>query len=352
MNLPPDRPGDAIDAHLRAALCHAPDQHERAPPLISARILAAARQAAPPARARPGWLPRWLAAPWAGAGSLAALLLVSGVLWLQRDALPPAVAPSEVPSEAAASAQAAPATKAAEAPVSTSAGPPEAAPAHARRAAPPVASADVGEQARVHAAPEPALAAAAAAESPPATAGVMAPAPPAPAMPERLASPAPAAEPEPAGPRSWRPGVADEAAARSKQRLQERRAMAAPAPAATSLDSSLARALAGAAPAAATPIAADSANAWSAPTPDAVPRPLPAGWLQALADATPVWTEISPPGAALADARAVSLWREGEAVVWLQLGRDRVRWCSAATGCWEAVISAESLSALSAALAP
>jgi hypothetical protein len=149
--------------------------------------------------------------------------------------------------------------------------------------------------------------------------------------------------------------VADEAAARSEQRLQERRALAAPARAAPSLSTSvpsLAHALAGAAPAAATPIAADSASAWSAPTPDAVPRPLPAGWLQALAAATPVWTEASPPGATLADARAVSLWREGEAVVWLQLGRDRVQWCSAATGCWRAAISAESSSALSAALAP
>ena len=128
--------------------------------------------------------------------------------------------------------------------------------------------------------------------------------------------------------------------------------MAAPAPAAPSLDSSLAHALAETAPAAATPIAADSASAWSAPTPDAVARPLPAGWLQALAAATPVWTEASPPGAALADARAVSLWRESEAVVWLQLGRNRVQWCSAATGCWLAAISTESSSALSAALAP
>ena len=134
MNLPPDRPDEAIDAHLRAALRHAPDQHERAPAMISARILAAAHQAAPPVQARPGWLPQWLAAPWAGAGSLAAVLLVSGVLWVQRDALPPAVAPSEVASEAEAPAATAPAaapkplaqalpqaTKAAGAPVSPSA---------------------------------------------------------------------------------------------------------------------------------------------------------------------------------------------------------------------------------------
>jgi hypothetical protein len=146
--------------------------------------------------------------------------------------------------------------------------------------------------------------------------------------------------------------VADEAAARSEQRLQERRAMAAAARAAPSSAPSLAHALVGVAPAAASPITADSASAWSAPTPDAAPRPLPAGWLQALAAATPVWTEASPTGAALADARAVSLWREGEAVVWLQLGRDRVQWCSAATGCWLAAISTESSSALSAALAP
>jgi hypothetical protein len=286
MNLPPDRPDDAIDAHLRAALRHAPDQHERAPALISARILAAARQTAPPAQAQPGWLPRWLAAPWAGAGSLAAVLLVSGVLWVQRDALPPAVAPSEVASEAAAPTQAAPAaaaaplaktlppaTKAAETLVSRSASPQPVAPSTTRPVTPPDTRAD----GRV----------------------------------ERLASPAPAAEPEPVRQQSSQSAVA-----------------------------------------AATPIAADSASGWSAATPDAVPRPLPAGWLQALAAATPVWTEAPPAGAALADARAVSLWREGEAVVWLQLGRDRVQWCSAATGCWRAAISAESSSALNAALAP
>jgi hypothetical protein len=334
MNLPPDRPDDTIDAHLRAALRHAPDQHERAPALISARILAAARQAAPPARARLGWLPRWLAAPWAGAGSLAAVLLVSGVLWVQRDALPPAVAPSEVASEAAAPTQAAPATaaaplaqtrppatQAAETLVSRSASPQPVAPSTTRPVTPPDARSD--------------------------------------GRAERLASPAPAAEPESVRQQFSPSAVADQAAARSEQRLPERRAMAAPARAAPSSAPSsapsVAHALAGAtpaAPAAATPIAADSASGWSAAAPGAVPRPLPAGWLQALAAATPVWTEASPADAALAEARAVSLWREGEAVVWLQLARDRVQWCSAATGCWRAAISAESSSALSDALAP
>lgn len=382
MNRPPDMPDDGIDAHLRSALRHAPDQHQHAPALISARILAAARQATQPASAPLGWLRRWVAAPWAGAGSLAAVLLVSGVLWVQRDALPPAVAPTEIAAETEASTGATPATKAAEVPVTTSAGrqpvvpaairparpsdAPQDAPAEARTTARTGATAqaiadvraDVGAQARVPSAPVEALP-----PAPPAAAvaGPMAPVPPAPPAPpapsprsppspppappapEAHASPAPAAEPQPLRQRSWQPSLPDEAAARPAQRLQERRALAATARAAPPLGHRLA-------PSAS--VAADTVTAWSVTTPDAVPRPLPAGWLQALADATPVWAEAPPAGTAPADARALSLWRDGETVVWLQLGRDRVQWCSAASGCWLATITAETSTALSAALGP
>jgi hypothetical protein len=79
------------DAHLLAALRHAPDRDEAPPPQVTARILAAARAAAGPAPS--SWSQR-LASMWrspqlgAAFGTLAVAALV-GVMWSTRE--PPAV---------------------------------------------------------------------------------------------------------------------------------------------------------------------------------------------------------------------------------------------------------------------
>ena len=100
------------------------------------------------------------------------------------------------------------------------------------------------------------------------------------------------------------------------------------------------------------PVVADAGWSWSPSATDSAARPLPDGWLQALASATPSWQE-SPAGPGdWADARSLSLWRRGVPEARLQLGRDRVQWCSAATGCRVAAIDAAAASALRAALGP
>lgn len=85
---------DARDAHLLAALRHAPDRHAVPPREVSERILAAARAAVRPAReVRAPWWQRWLARlmqPQVAAafGTLAVASLV-GVMWSTRE--PPVV---------------------------------------------------------------------------------------------------------------------------------------------------------------------------------------------------------------------------------------------------------------------
>lgn len=84
----PDDPGmPPPDAHLRAALLHAPDRDLQPPPLLSARILAEARRAVAP----PPWPQRlwaWLARP-VPAGAFSSLLLAGfiGLMW--REGPPP-----------------------------------------------------------------------------------------------------------------------------------------------------------------------------------------------------------------------------------------------------------------------
>lgn len=83
------KPDEAIkpDAHLRAALRHAPDADAAAPADISAQIIAAAHRsaaerAAPPTRA-PTTRGRWWLQPWGASGALATVLMagVIGLMW-------------------------------------------------------------------------------------------------------------------------------------------------------------------------------------------------------------------------------------------------------------------------------
>jgi hypothetical protein len=82
------------DAHLLAALRHAPDADARPSAALTQAILDAARHAA----ARPGWRERLLSAwaqpaPWAAFATLA-LGTVIGVLWMGGDTPPPDATPS------------------------------------------------------------------------------------------------------------------------------------------------------------------------------------------------------------------------------------------------------------------
>jgi hypothetical protein len=109
---------DPRDAHLLAALRHAPDRDARPPREVSERILAAARAAVRPA---PWWtrLGAWLTQPQVAAsfGTLAVATLV-GVMWSTREpSLPePTSAPSMQDDSAAAAARSAASAPSAEAP--------------------------------------------------------------------------------------------------------------------------------------------------------------------------------------------------------------------------------------------
>lgn len=88
-----ERNGDLQrDPHLEAALRHAPDAGLRAPPLLSARIIAAAQRSADEAKRRQPWwrrLDAWLTpARLGGAGTAAAAVLAATVLWVGRDEQP------------------------------------------------------------------------------------------------------------------------------------------------------------------------------------------------------------------------------------------------------------------------
>ena len=81
------------DAHLAAALRHAPDADIQPPALVRARIVAQALRHAEAARPHEPWARRagtWLSAPWrlGGAGTLAAAVLASAVLWVGREQEP------------------------------------------------------------------------------------------------------------------------------------------------------------------------------------------------------------------------------------------------------------------------
>lgn len=82
------------DPHLQAALRHAPDTDVGVPPLVRARIVAAARRSAEEAQRRRPWWRRLGSAgmPWrmGGAGTAAAAVLAATVLWVGRDEQPAA----------------------------------------------------------------------------------------------------------------------------------------------------------------------------------------------------------------------------------------------------------------------
>jgi hypothetical protein len=90
-----DSKDDPRDAHLLAALRHAPDRDALPPREVSARILAAARAAVRPARLAPWWqrVGAWLVQPHVAAsfGTLAVASIV-GLMWSTRE--PPVVEPA------------------------------------------------------------------------------------------------------------------------------------------------------------------------------------------------------------------------------------------------------------------
>ena len=175
-----------VDPHLLAALRHAPDRSALPPPAVTARILAAARDAArPPAAASP-WrrLGAWLVQPQVGAAfATLAVATLLGVMWSAHE---PAPSPT---TSAVAEVTAAPAasTPIVQAPPATA--PP--APAAARRVAKlerqRAETREAGAKAAVEAAPPPAAPADALAKADAA--------PPAPVPTPAAAAPVPAAAP-------------------------------------------------------------------------------------------------------------------------------------------------------------
>jgi hypothetical protein len=109
MNEPQDD-DDPRDAHLLAALRHAPDRDALPPREVSERILAAARAAVRPARAAPWWqgVGAWLVQPQVAAsfGTLVVASIV-GLMWSTREPpAEPALRPSAAEQAAATSAMA------------------------------------------------------------------------------------------------------------------------------------------------------------------------------------------------------------------------------------------------------
>jgi len=162
------------DAHLRAALRHAPDADLAPPPALSDAILRAARAAVKPALPARGW---WSTLPWSGslAGLTAATLF--GLIWWPAP-LPPPVPADIAEVVAQAPAAPAPATASVE-PVAKVAPPPPSVRATPERRRESRRTPE-SEQAVAAAAP-PAAAADAAAPPPPAARKAEAPTPAAPA---------------------------------------------------------------------------------------------------------------------------------------------------------------------------
>lgn len=332
------------DEHLRQALRHAPDGDRHAPALLSASILAAARREA--ATAPRPWrlgMQGFRGLPWQGAGTLAAVVLVSGVLWVQREALPPAVepgepagAPAETPSETpavppAATAPAAPNargnTTAPPGPILPTAKPPAVPPAALTTAPVPTPGHPARAARQEAATPAPAPAAAGRSKAAAADAAM-----------------APAAEPvsEPAGERA-----AEQAA---QPVLASAKPTAPPPPLAAARQAT--PAMAPGAPAPPLPTSFDAYDAWSPTTAGAQPRAWPAGWLQAFRAATPGWSEASPEHLAEAGLREIALWKLGQAQARLRLGRQGVVWCAEGLACQVSAADPAALAALRQSLPP
>ena len=373
MNPPDDLPRDE---HLRQALRHAPDRERQAPDLLSASILAAARREATPAPGRWRRILRGSAGlPWQGAGTLAAVLLVSGVLWVQRDALPPAVEsgePAAAPSVASAEpavvsepaagelrsvapAQHGPppakATAPAAPPEAQNAAPPQVSPASRparplpQPPAPSISIVEAQPEAAVRAAREAAGQAAHQAERQTARPSEPQPRPAAPID-------APAGEARPGA------AVADTAVALEARpaavpapTAAEAATLSAPPPAAAR-QAATAIALAPETLAVPTHADIDAHDAWSTATAGATPRPWPAGWLQALKAATPAWSNAGAEDLAEAGPREITLWQQGQARGRLRLGQRHVVWCPAGRACQVSAADPTALAALRTALPP
>lgn len=90
----------SIDPHLLAALRHAPDRDALPPPELSARILAAARDAVRPLPAASPWsrFAAWLVQPQVGAAfATLALATLLGVMWSTHEPPEPTSAPAPAP---------------------------------------------------------------------------------------------------------------------------------------------------------------------------------------------------------------------------------------------------------------
>ncbi len=334
------------DAHLLAALRHAPDAQLQPPAQLRAVVLAAAHRAAaerprqPPAQAprRRAWfhlgpgLPRWRM----GTSGALATVLLAGVIGLMWQGAPPGPAREAADEAAVDAARKAPP---APAPTMAPAAAPEVTPAAARdiarAAAPPLT---VGATTR---APQPAPS--------------LVPAPATAPTPALATAPAPAPAPDPA------PTAADAAPSRLAARMPLAEQAAGPAPAAKALQQRIdatARAIGSdAAPRSTPPWGAQrrqGANwAWLESAPDGAasraPPPDPET-LDELAGLTAAgWL---PDAGALPgdDALALQLLRDGRSVGRLWLDDQRALWCPAAGACLAAPLAAQAATTLRARL--
>ncbi len=328
---------DPRDAHLLAALRHAPDRDALPPREVSARILAAARAAASqPSRAAPWWqrVGAWLVQPQVAAsfGTLAVASIV-GLMWSTRE--PPWVEPA--PRQSVAEQGAAEQAAATSAVASTAA--PAAAPSELRR----------DERDLL-------------AQTTPAT-----PAPKQEAAPRRAkeartvdkagARPAPAASPEtvadsvaaaPAPPaeRLEEARGADAAVSADTAKASRPRVAAASMPA---LESSSRQALAIGNTAAADPLAridallAGGDGSWSSADRALPHGPAQAAWWAQLRRATAgAWQPALPTRAdAAAASPSLRLRVAGQGIASFDFAADSVQWCAAdRNACWRAPLTA------------
>lgn len=339
---------DRRDAHLLAALRHAPDRDALPPRELSARILAAARAAVRPAPAAPWWqrVGAWLVQPQVAAsfGTLAVASIV-GLMWstreppvdepaLRQSAAEPAAATSAVASTAAASAATVPPERRrderdllAQTVPTTPAPKQEPAPRRAKETKAPAAKAD----ARTPSAPlsEPVAETMAAGQ----------------------AAAVPAAAPSAARQESTRAADAAVTAAETAvnadtANASRPRVATAPLPA---QESSSRQALSSArsAGALADPLArtdallASGEAAWSTAGRALAHGPAQAAWWTQLRQATAGAWQPAPTTRADASSAALTLRAAGQTIASIDLAVDSVRWCLAdRAACWRAPISA------------
>ena len=338
-------PDEAVkpDAHLRAALRHAPDADDAAPADISAQIIAAAHRSAgerPAPSVRPSAAGgRWWLQPWGASGALATVLM-AGVIGLMWRGETPGPAREEVGPQQVAQAPA-------PAPVPTPT--PTPAPATADAQATPPAPAPTPQPA----ATKPRVLAAAPAIKPPAkpalqpmaaepseavasardTGAAIAAAPPAPAA---LAAPPPA----PA------------ANLRATQRAAQEQSAAAPSNAAPPAAVARLRAAAGAttAPQSPWPTAPQPGDQFSWQPADHL-LPPDAAWLARMAELSAGrWQPLSVTPST-AEVAQLHWQRSGATVARFGFDRSSVWWCGPLTACERAPLDAAALRDLLAQLA-